>query len=59
MNDFYRISGLDSVIGAIDGTLIEINKPCKYGDYYICQKGYPAMFLGNYFPKLPLSTMSF
>lgn len=45
MNDFYKISGLRGVIGAIDGTLIEINKPTENSDDYICRKGYPAVHL--------------
>ncbi|XP_011687486.1 PREDICTED: putative nuclease HARBI1 [Wasmannia auropunctata] len=45
MDDFYKVSGLRGVIGAIDGTLIEINKPIDNGDDYICRKGYPAINL--------------
>ncbi|XP_018367029.1 PREDICTED: putative nuclease HARBI1 [Trachymyrmex cornetzi] len=45
MDEFYKISGLRGVIGAIDGTLIEINKPIENGDDYVCRKGkgYPAI----------------
>lgn len=45
MNEFYNVSKLHGVIGAIDGTLIEINKPTENGDDYICRKGYSAINL--------------
>lgn len=45
MDEFYNVSGLRGVIGAIDGTLIEINKPSENGDDYICRKGYSAIHL--------------
>jgi len=43
IDNFYKVSGLHGIIGAIDGTLIEINKPIKNGDDYICYKRYPAI----------------
>ncbi|XP_025155133.1 protein ALP1-like [Harpegnathos saltator] len=45
MKDFYKISGLRGVIGAIDGILIKINKPTENSDDYICRKRYPAIHL--------------
>ncbi|XP_067215909.1 putative nuclease HARBI1 [Linepithema humile] len=45
MDEFYNVSGLRGVIGAIDETLIEINKPIENGDDYICRKGYSAINL--------------
>ncbi|XP_046666759.1 putative nuclease HARBI1 [Homalodisca vitripennis] len=34
---------LPSVIGALDCTQIEIQKPGLHGDEYICRKGYPSI----------------
>lgn len=45
MNEFHNVSGLRGVIGAIDGTLIEIGKPTENCDDYICRKGYSAIHL--------------
>lgn len=41
-NGFYSIAGFPNVVGAIDGTLIEISRPRDYKGWY-CRKNYPAV----------------
>lgn len=40
-NEFEQIAGFPNVVGAIDGTLIEIQRPFDYEGWY-CRKGYCA-----------------
>ena len=45
LRDFNSISGLQNVIGAIDGCHIRISRPRKHGDDYINRKGHYSILL--------------
>ena len=40
---FYQLSGVPNVIGAVDGTQIQIMAPSKDENIYICRKGYHSI----------------
>lgn len=43
MADFYKISGMPMVIGAVDGSLIHIRAPNNEEHLYVCHKGFHAI----------------
>lgn len=45
IEEFQRTKGFPGVIGALDGSLIEIRAPKKDAVSYICRKNYPAIHL--------------
>lgn len=45
MNGFRGLCSLPGVIGAMDGTFVQIVKPTEWGDAYWCYKAYPAIIL--------------
>lgn len=42
---FERVKGFPGVIGAVDGSLIQIRAPVRDAASYICRKNYPAIHL--------------
>jgi len=44
-NRFHSISGLQNIIGAIDGCHIRISRPRNHGDDYMNRKGYYSILL--------------
>ena len=41
--DFYKLRNLPHVLGAIDGTLIQIKAPQNDEHLFVCRKGYHAL----------------
>lgn len=44
MADIYSIAGFPRVIGAIDGSLVAIRGPDEEEHFYVCHKGFHAMW---------------
>ena len=43
MADFYEITDLPRIIGAVDGSLIPIRAPCNQEHLFVCHKGFHAI----------------